>query len=65
MSRKLFSFAVVIAALLLAVAAPAHAQQRDPRPSKTATIVKWTLIGAGVGAAAGFGIGFCAYDDAT
>ena len=58
-------FRVVIAALLLAVAAPAHAEQRDQRPSKTATIVKWTLVGAAVGAAAGFGIGFRAYDDAT
>ncbi len=56
---------LVVVALSLAVAAPAAAQHRDRKSSKASTVVKWTLIGAGIGAAAGFSIGFRAFDDAT
>ena len=65
MTRKAFASAVLAGAFLLAHAAPGFAQQSTRKPSKAGTIVKWTLIGAGIGAAAGFGLGFRAYDDAT
>jgi hypothetical protein len=64
-TRKAFAPALLAAALVLTQAAPGFAQQSAQKPPKTGTIVKWTLIGAGIGAAAGFGLGFRAYDDAT
>jgi hypothetical protein len=64
MTRNLVSSAV-LAALVLAQAAPAFAQQSTRKPSKAGTILKWTLIGAGIGAGTGFWMGFRAYDDAT
>lgn len=65
MTRKALSSAVLAAALVLTQAASGFAQSPVRKHSKTATIIKWTLIGAGIGAAAGFGLGFRAYDDAT
>lgn len=55
----------LVAALLLAAAPAARAEQRDSKPSKAATIVKWTLIGTAAGGGVGFLLGFKAYDDAT
>jgi hypothetical protein len=62
---KQTAISIALAAVMLAVAAPGHAQQRDRRPSKAGTIVKWTLIGAGIGTVAGFSIGFRTYDQAV
>jgi len=64
-TRKALSSAVLAAALVLTQAASGFAQSPVRKHSKTATIIKWTLIGAGIGAAVGFGLGFRAYDDAT
>ena len=65
MTRKAFASVVLAVAFVLTQPAPGLAQQSGQKPSKTGTIVKWTAIGAGIGAAAGFGLGFRAYDDAT
>ena len=64
MAHRLFLSAFLTIAVALTQAAPGFAHQSVRKPSKTRTIVKWTLIGAGIGAAAGFGLGFRAYDDA-
>jgi len=62
---KPFWGAVLALAIVGGQSAPCLAQQSARKPSKTSTIVKWTLIGAGIGAAAGFALGFRTYDDAT
>ena len=52
-----------IAALLVATAAPARAEDQAKGRS-AGTVVKWTLIGVAAGAGIGFLAGFNAYDDA-
>lgn len=61
---KLKGIAVAaIAALLVATAAPARAEDQSKGRS-AGTVVKWTLIGVAAGAGIGFLAGFNAYDDA-
>jgi hypothetical protein len=57
---------VLAATVLAATGTPARAEeQQRSGGSKAGTVIKWTLIGAAAGAAAGFGLGFRWYDDAV